>query len=427
MFPDAVHAALYFGVQAVRSGVSAGMIRRAARLLDGAPEALDAHIGRRLQATHGAPTDWRPWLSRQPLADRAGSERRQPAPAPGRRRRVEHRRTSGSTGAPFRFVRDREMTAWMDAGMWAVYDWHGIRPGQRHARFWGRPLDPGAARKQRLADRALARRRLGAFDLDRDSALGFRERLCRFRPRYAYGYPTLMSRFADHCEAAGVDASSLGLRVVVSTGELLTAAARARLASFFGCRVVDEYGCTESGILAMECEAGVPHAVPVAALPEVVDADGLWTGSGEVAVTDLYGRTGTLLRHRLHDIARWSPRAPCACGRTLAVLEVDTGRLDGFIRLPDGSSVYDAVLAYTVPATVARFRARQVALDRIEAEVIPRASVDPERAIEECRAAWAAQLGSQVRLELRAVDEIPLTAGGKLRYFVPLEDAAGTP
>lgn len=425
MIPEAVHAALYFGVQAVRSGVSTGMIRRAEALLDGGPDELDAHVGRRVRATHGAPPDWRAWLERQPLADRAVSEQRQPAPGSGGLRRVEHRRTSGSTGAPFRFVRDREMTAWMDAAMWAVYAWHGIRPGQRHARFWGRPLEAAAARKQRLADRALARRRLGAFDLDREGALRFLERLRAFRPRYAYGYPTLMSRFADHCEEADFDASGLGLRLIVSTGELLTDATRARLASFFGCRVVNEYGCTENGILAMECEAGVAHGIPVAALAEVVDGNGRQAERGEVAVTDLYGGTGTLLRHRLHDVARWSPRGPCACGRTLDRLQVDTGRLDGFIQLPGGGSVYDAVLAYTVPPTVARFRARQVALDRIEAELIPRASVDPRRAVEECRAAWSARLGPDVQLDLRAVDEIPLTAAGKLRYFVPLEDAAG--
>ena len=424
MIPDSVHAALYFGVQAVRSGVSPGMIRRAAKLLDAGPEELDAHIGRRLSATHGAPPDWRAWLARQPMADRAASERRQASAGPVRRPRVEYRKTSGSTGAPFRFMRDREMTAWMDAAMWAVYGWHGIRPGQRHARFWGRPLQAAAARKQRIVDSALARRRLGAFDLSPAAAVRFLERLRSFRPVYAYGYPSLMSRFADHCEDAGVDASRLGLDVAISTGELLTAEARSRIASFFGCRVVNEYGCTESGILAMECEAGVSHVVPVAALPEVVDGDGRAEERGEVAVTDLYGRTGTLLRHRLYDSARSSSsQVACDCGRRLAGLEVDTGRLQSFIRLRDGSSIYGAILAYTVPTTIARFRARQVALDRIEAELVPRASVDPGRAIAECHAAWSARLGPDVRLDLRAVDEIPLTVGGKLRYFVPLEDA----
>ncbi len=381
-------------------------------------------MARRLAETYGAPADWRTWLESRPLADRLDSERRQPAPGAARGVRLERRKTSGSTGAPFRFVRDREMTAWMDAVMWAVYGWHGVRPGQRHARFWGRPLEPGAARRQRLVDGLLARRRLGAFDLDRASALRFLDGLRGFRPTYAYGYPSLMSRFVDHCEDAGVDASDLGLGVVISTGELLPPETRSRLGAFFGCPVIDEYGCTEAGILAIECESGTPHAVPVAALAEVIDEAGRAAPEGEVVVTDLFGRAGTLLRHRLYDSARVSAPSACACGRTLPELRVATGRLDSFILLPDGRTIYDAVLAYTVPRSVARFRARQAALDRIEADLIPRPAVDPERAVAECRAAWQARLGPDVHLELRVVDEIPPTAGGKLRYFVPLDESS---
>lgn len=426
MIPDAAYAALYFGVQAARSGVAPGHIRRAAWLLDGDLAALDTHVGTRLTVTHGADADWRAWLARQPLADRAASEARQP-PMHGREtRRLELRRTSGSTGAPFRFVRDREMTTWMDAVMWASYAWHGIRPGQRHARFWGRPIDAGSARRQRVRDSLLARRRLGAIDLTPGSAVEYFRSLLRFRPAYAYGYPSLMSRFADHCESAGLSALDLGIDVVVATGELLTDRTRARLASFFGARVVNEYGCTESGILALECEEAVLHATPIAAYPEVVDPSGAPSDAGEVVVTDLYGRTGTLLRHRLHDAGSWSTAGSCACGRALPRLRVDEGRLASFVRLPNGDSVHSSFLAYSVPATVARFRCRQVSADRLVAEIVPLAGADPGRAMEDCRRAWADRLGSSMELDVIVVSDIPPTAGGKLRYFVPFEEPEQT-
>src|SRR5690606_4680564 len=118
----------------------------------------------RLRALHGDRVDW-DWLRARPLVDRRTLV--PIAEETGRRagRRVEWRKTSGSTGTPFRFPKDREMTAWMDAAMWALYAWHGVRPGAPHARFWGMPLERGARLRRTAFDRLLNRRRVSAFEL----------------------------------------------------------------------------------------------------------------------------------------------------------------------------------------------------------------------------------------------------------------------
>jgi phenylacetate-CoA ligase len=166
------------------------------------------------------------------------------------------------------------MLAWMDAAMWAVYGWHGVGPGDRRLRFWGL-AQAGAERvKRRVADALTGQLRLSAFEIDPVRSSAYFARALRFRARYAYGYPTLIARWAAQCADQGLSGKALGLRCVITTGELLSHANRDFLAGFFGCRIVNEYGCSESGILAFQCESGTAHIIPVAAWPEVVDSDG---------------------------------------------------------------------------------------------------------------------------------------------------------
>jgi phenylacetate-CoA ligase len=420
-----LYETLYHAVQRLRGGVNSTLIRQASRLLDAKWTVVLAHAEERISAVHGSPVHALEWLSSQPVVERHSLRdvMAQAAAASGRRR-VEHRRTSGSTGTPFALVKDVEMTARMDAAMWAAYAWHGIRPGLPHARFWGMPADRATRTKKRFIDALNNRRRFDAFKCAPSDALAFYQRLQRIRPVYAYGYPTLIRHFVDMCAAQGLAGTDLGIGTVVTTGELLAPDARKVIGDYFGARVVNEYGCTESGVIGFECHAGTMHVIPVAAWPEVVDSSNgtaRTDGIGEIVVTDLYGQTAPLRRYRLHDRGLITFR-DCACGRDLPVLEVQTGRVDSFITTPTRGRVYDAILAYSVPPAVQRFRARQLSATELHVDLVPGAGFDPSATPAECRRRWEAALGPGMTVITRVVDFIPYESSGKLRYFIPLED-----
>jgi phenylacetate-coenzyme A ligase PaaK-like adenylate-forming protein len=419
---------LYFAIQRLRRGVTREQIAQAGRLLAAPWPQVQAHVARRLAALHGcAPASAFEWLQGQPLVDR--SEIAQAMAAMARRpgTGVEVRHTSGSTGAPFVFVKDTEMSAWMDAAMWAVYAWHGIGPGDRRARFWGRPASPLARLKRGAADRLSNQRRFSAFDLSDVAVRRFFRQMYRFGPTHAYGYPTVMREFVARCRMAGLDGRCLGIRVVISTGELLTPDAREEIGRFFDAAVFNEYGCTESGVLAFECPQHSLHVVPVAVHVEVVDGGGGTAGSGipgEVVLSDLYGRTAPLLRYRLHDQAVLVD-APCGCGLDLPVLSVQRGRIDAFIETSARGRIYDAILAYAAPAEVQRFRAFQRAIDDLEVHVVPRPEADPSEVAESSRRAWERALAPGVRVTVRIEETLPFSISGKFRYFVPMSDHDG--
>ena len=364
------------------------------------------------------------WLARQEPTSRAELQlpmgelvRRRP---PG----VEVRRTSGSTGTPFTFVKSLEMTAWMDAAMWAAYRWHGVDPGMPHARFWGVAASRRGRLIQQIKDRMLQQYRLSAFEITPERANAFYTELVRRAPAYAYGYPTAILAFVQRCAAAGLDGRAIGCRVVICTGELLLPATRDSIEQFFGCRCVNEYGCTESGVLGFECERGRMHAIPVAAYVEVLDEanrsmpDGEY---GELTVTDLYGRVAPLLRYRLHDGAATDSEA-CDCGRALPRLAIERGRLGSFIVTPSRGPVFSTILPYTVPPGVGRFRVVQSAADHLDADIVILPGADSNRTADECRRRWEEALGPDLSVSIRIVDDIAPERSGKLRYFIPLPE-----
>jgi phenylacetate-CoA ligase len=420
-----IRAALYFAAQRRRGGVTPGLIRQASTLLDSPWPHVLGHVETRLRAMYGPAANPLDWLLEQPVVERSSLRPNADSlMAAGIDVRHERKKTSGSTGTPFSLVKDMEMAAWIDAVMWSVYGWYGIQPGDAHARFWGMPREIGARARRRLNDWFLNRRRLNAFDLSDKTSARFLKSLERSRPRYVHGYPTLISAFTDQCLANGRSGTHLGVRVVFCTGELLTPETRQRISSFFGCRVVNEYGCTESGLLAFDCEHGRPHVLPVAAFPEVVTSDDPHTrtdGDGEVIVTDLFGSLMPLLRYRLHDRARLSFAAACPCGRALPLLEVVDGRTDSFILTPTGMK-YDAILAYSAPPGVNRFRAYQTTPDSLDVHVQLSPGAPPS-VLDQFATLLGQQLGPSMRINMKQVDSIPFEASGKLRYFVPLQPA----
>ena len=421
-FHEAFFSWLYFGSQRFRAGVTVEDIARARRLLDATSDALHDHLRVRLEVTHGASAPVRQWLEQQPVMSKE-DYRKRARNWTGNQRHVDWRRTAGSSGEPLRFPKDPMMTAQMDAAMWACYSWYGIRPGMRHIRFWGGKREAVARFRQRLTDRALARRRLSAFEISPEQSVAYFHRARRFGPKYAYGYPTLMSHFVEHCRDAGLSGRELGIGVVISTGEVLNPQVRTRMAEFFEVPVINEYGCSESGILAFECEEGSMHKIPLAVFTEVLgDAPGIDAtspdGRGEIVITDLAGSVVPLLRYRLGDSATESPDG-CTCGRGLPTMRVDVGRVDSFIRTPDGGLVYDAILAYTVPQEVQRFLVRQESVDRLHAYVVPGRGFTGNVA-KDCQETWQSAIGGGISVEVEVVDEIPYAQSGKLRYFVPL-------
>jgi len=324
--------------------------------------------------------------------------------------------TSGSTGVPVCVVHDLSYWSASIARRSMLFARHGVRFGSREARFWGRDDT-----ERRSVQDVVGNRRFFGIGTGTDEALSSSlERLRGFVPDYAYGYPSVLLRFAEHARREGGALPAVG--AVIRTAEGVTPEQERVLRETFDAPLVNEYGCSEVEIIAFDCEDGACHVDTDHIHLEVVESE---TGALEAVVTDLDNATMPILRYRLGDDIRLS-EGKCTCGRTSPVIASVEGRsADRLLQMPDGSRRHSVVFSRIFARLdiegfgVTRFRVVQTAPERLEIFVEGlRGDFD----------AFDRRLREAVEEEVSADFEVrvqrgplPTNAGGKHRYFVPLE------
>jgi phenylacetate-coenzyme A ligase PaaK-like adenylate-forming protein len=127
-------------------------------------------------------------------------------------------------------------------------------------------------------------------------------------------------------------------RSVVTNGEVLTHEARQRIKVAWGTEPFNQYGATEAGQIAAECEQhrGM-HLFEDLALVEVVDERNRPVPPGtygeKVLVTVFFNHVQPLIRYELTDSIKLATES-CPCGRSLALIEDIQGRVEQVLHLP---------------------------------------------------------------------------------------------
>lgn len=332
------------------------------------------------------------------------------------RTRTAPRSTSGSTGMPFVFEKDADAAAYMDAVMYHVYSWHGIAIGAPQARFWGMPFARRAHTIARLKDLLMNRVRCNAFRTSEADLLRFYRRAKRFHPEYFYGYPSLIYDFARFVVESRLE-WPLRLKGVIGTGELPLQEHRDYIERAFETRFVNEYGCSEVGIIAFQCTHGRMHVMAHNVLVEVVNnGRTVVDEEGEIVVTELNATTMPFLRYRMNDRGKLLSER-CSCGLPLPLVDVSAGRIRGQLTLPSGRSVYDAIFSYTFKKGIAAFKAIQTAPADVHLYIVPASDFSTELMDHYIRVLDEKTFG-EIRFAVNLVDVLPRERSGKLRYFV---------
>ena len=308
-------------------------------------------------------------------------------------RYVRIHQTSGTTGAPLRWLDTAESWDWWLRCWGFVFSAAGLGPGDRiffpfsfglFVGFWagfegaralGALAIPGGG--QDTAQRLATLETLGVTAI-----------CCT--PSYAL-------HLAQSARERGMDLEKLGVRTTVHAGEPGAGipSVRARIEALWGARAYDHAGMTEMGAYGFECEAqsGL-HVNETEFVAEVIDPDsGAPAREGELVLSNL-GRHGSpLLRYRTGDRVRVATDA-CPCGRTFLRLEGGLlGRVDDML-VVRGVNVFPSALE----GIVRRFPA----VDEFMIEVYRRHEMDEVRLLLEVAAGASivAQVQEAVRVQL---------------------------
>jgi phenylacetate-CoA ligase len=331
-------------------------------------------------------------------------------------------KTGGSTGEPLVFPIGASMRSTGVANMARCRRWWGVETGDRAANFWGHSRYIKATARDRVRkalnsvkNRILNRVICSAYDLSEESMERYQRRLADFRPAFIIGYATSLYVFADFLRQSGRDGATPGLKVVISTAEVLYDWQREVIEETFGCKVANEYGMCEAGIVAYECPQGSMHVMDESVIVETLPVEG--SVSGDIVITQLENPAVPLIRYNTKDMAR-RVEGPCACGRGLSRITPVEGRAYDIVYASDGRVVAGALLTHTMKSVpkVARYQIVQRDLNNIDVAYVESEPLG-ESELAFIRDTIKRHLGANVAVTLERRDEIARELSGKHRWL----------
>ena len=328
---------------------------------------------------------------------------------------VEESMTSGSTGAPLRFLHEKLHDAASGSQSERVYDWWGIDGRKTLATFMStynplskaptvrtdgwRPGVPGGVRH--------------VLELmhDIDAQLDW---LTTTGADYLFGRGG--AHFVALARRAEERAMTMHFARALSTGGPVHERARTMTRRVFRAEICDLYGASETGLIAGQCpDCGFYHTCDETAVVEVLRDDGAPCTEGEigrVVVTPLYLYSMPLLRYAPGDYAMRGP-ALAACGRGLGSLKDIQGRTRSVFVLADGRLIHPYANASKLSELFGyqQIQILQTAVDELEIHYVPAAGPEPDlAAVQDFVATY---FDESLKMRLVKTDRLPAAANGK--------------
>ncbi|WP_136482650.1 phenylacetate--CoA ligase family protein [Cognatitamlana onchidii] len=333
-------------------------------------------------------------------------------------------KTSGSSGNPFIFAKDK----FCHALTWAVfidrYNWFNIDINRsKQARFYGIPLNMLGYYKERLKDFFSNRFRFSVFDLS-DEQLD--RNITKFKLTafdYINGYTSSIVQVAKYLERKNLILKSLcpSLKGCIVTSEMLFDSDKKLLEHTLGVPIINEYGAAELGLIAFQDEQDNWIVNSEDLFVEILDDNNnpLPLGNnGRIVITSLYNKAHPFIRYDLGDIGTLSqkstPQKP--------ILKKLTGRTNDMVQLPSGKKAAGLTFYYVTKtviedsANVKEFIIEQLNLNTFKISYVSDDALSLEKS-EEIKAAIINYLEPNLVVTFERKEKMERSNRGKLKQF----------
>ncbi len=328
--------------------------------------------------------------------------------------------TSGTTGTPMPIYRNLFSIGNEHAFVRRQWDWAGIDFRDRCAYLKGRIIaEPGRESKQLYVyDPVMKELHLSTYHLSKETAKDYIEAMKKYNVKAIYGYPSSVYPVAKTCLDYGLD---LKLKSALLTAETLYESHKETIAKAFGCKVFDFYGAAERVCYIHTCEQGSYHIIPEYGLTETIPIDGTTNERCKIVATGFWNTAMPLMRYDTGDVLMKS-EASCSCGRAFPVIQSISGREGDAIRTPSGELLGASIVTHLVYVICGAdyFLESQVIqddLDHIVIEYVPTERCSSQF-LGEFKERLAENLPSNLKFDLRKVDAVQRTSGGKIKPIV---------
>ena len=336
-------------------------------------------------------------------------------------------KTSGSSGDPFIFAKDKEAHAITWASIIHFFGWFNIDFNTSYqARFYGIPLDFMGYRKERLKDFLSKRYRFPIFDLSDNVLAGVFEHFKSKKFDYINGYTSSVVLFGKYLQARNIILTDFcpSLKVCMVTSEMLFDEDKIMLEKHLGVPVVNEYGASELGIIAFQNQNDEWQVNSEILFVEILDENNqpiLHGKEGKVVVTSFDNKAHPFIRYEIGDVGILDEKSTLK----KPILKKLIGRTNDVALLPSGKKSPGLTFYYITKSIieddgkVKEFIIRQTKLDSFEIDYVSADELTATQ-IEEIEKAIANYLEPNLHFTYNRKDVLQRTKSGKLKQFVSM-------
>lgn len=333
-------------------------------------------------------------------------------------------KTSGSSGDPFLFAKDKACHALTWASIIYRFGAFGIDFNRSYqARFYGIPLDFIGNKKERLKDFLSRRFRFPIFDL---SDVVLDRFLNHFRTKkfdYINGYTSSIVLFAKYLQKKNIVLKDIcpTLKVCMVTSEMLFEKDKIVLEQQFGIPIVNEYGASELDLIAFQNPNGEWQVNSETLFVEILDDDNTvlpYGKEGRVVITSLFNKAHPFIRYDLGDIGVLDEKSTLQ----KPILKRLIGRTNDVALLPSGKKAPGLTFYYVTKSiieddgNVKEFIVKQTKMDTFEVEYVSEKELS-EVQIQNIEKAIASYLESGLNFSFTRKDKLERSKSGKLKQF----------
>lgn len=219
--------------------------------------------------------------------------------------------TSGSTGEPLIFYRNKTWDAWHRASIYRGYSWHGVKPYEKNGYLWG--FNFNNKLKTKILD--VLQNRFRLFSYNEKDLKKFIKKLNK--AVYLKGYSSMIYYISKYINEFELPINNL--KLVIGTSEKIYEHYNKEAKKAFGRKIISEYGAAETGLIAFECEEGNMHLNMETCIVEEIN--------NEIIITNLFSHSFPIIRYKLGDYIEIDKNKKCECGRNHYILKEVKGRV----------------------------------------------------------------------------------------------------
>ena len=333
-------------------------------------------------------------------------------------------KTSGSSGHPFIFAKDKYCHALTWASIIYRFSWYGIDFNSSYqARFYGIPLDFIGNKKERFKDYLSHRFRFSIFNL---SDIVLENILIKFQNKkfdYINGYTSSIVLFAKFLQQKNIVLKDIcpTLKVCMVTSEMLFDDDKILLEKQFGIPIINEYGASELDLIAFQSPNGEWQVNAETLFVEILDENNQPVPNGtlgRIVITSLFNKAHPFIRYEIGDIGILDEKSTLK----KPILKKLIGRTNDIAILPSGKKSPGLTFYYVTKSiieddgNVKEFIIKQTKIDSFEIEYVSETELNLEQ-IKKMEQAIALYLEPNLKFIFTRKISLERSNRGKLKQF----------